>query len=82
VVVVVVLVKGTGVERNMGTAEIGRHGCFSELVWAVVVAIIAIKIYAQIAEWFSTCCVCGWKGPEFDSHWSHLFFQCQYFKYI
>jgi hypothetical protein len=30
----------------MGTAEIGRHGCFSELVWVVVVAIIAIKIYA------------------------------------
>ena len=38
-----------------------------ELMQVVGVAIIAIKICDQVAEWFSVCCVCSWKGPEFDS---------------
>jgi hypothetical protein len=40
--VVLVLVRGTGVGRNV-------------LVQAVGVAIITIKVYPKIAEWFSAC---------------------------
>jgi hypothetical protein len=65
-VVVVVLVRGMSVGTNVGTAKIGWCGCFPELVQVVGIAMIAIKVYAQMVKSFSTCCVCGQKVPEFD----------------
>ena len=59
---------------NVGTAKIGRCGCFPELVQMVGVAIIATDIYAQLAKWLSASVVCLRKGPGFESRWSHFFF--------
>jgi hypothetical protein len=52
----------TGVGMNVGTAEIGQHSCFPELVQVVCVAKIALKIDAKLAEWFSMCVASFQKG--------------------
>jgi hypothetical protein len=41
------------VGTNVGTAAIGRRGCFLELVPTVCIAIIALEIHVWLAEWLS-----------------------------